>query len=462
MRDKRLRDVAGSSDSAVDRWAFAAQAVSIGGAVLVLPVLLRTLDAATMGLWYVFATIGLLAQLVDGALEPTIARHVATSAADEAPDAAPGSLLRPGLRDVLRASSRIYRRAAALLAVILFGPALAFVVHVASGSRVALSDAVEGWCAFAAALVISSAFGYFNPSLQGGGRLEVFYRLVCVQRGVGTLLTLVAVLVKPGIPALGTAALAAALVGRGLAGALFRRRFGRLDVAAGEERRSEVAGRLVKDGLRLGGAQAGAFLIIRANVLLASELFGLAAAGTYALTMQAFDLIVALSTTPFQARLPRLYRHRSLGEAAAFKALAGRSLLIAWGGFVSLSVLLVAFGPTLLVLLRSRTVLFPRPALAAVAVILVLEMTHSIFATLITATGEIPFTEAALVSGVAVPLLGALLASVTGFGIYALLAAQAIVQACYNNWKWPSVMLRTYGTSLAELVRLALRREGPA
>jgi hypothetical protein len=55
---------------------------------------------------------------------------------------------------------------------------------------------------------------------------------------------------------------------------------------------------------------------------------------------------------------------------------------------------------------------------------------------------EVPFFKAALFSGAFTIILLFVFLKYTDFGVWGLLLAQGIVQGCYQNWKWPMVVVK--------------------
>ncbi|HHH1715679.1 TPA: hypothetical protein ACPY4M_004563, partial [Yersinia enterocolitica] len=79
----------------------------------------------------------------------------------------------------------------------------------------------------------------------------------------------------------------------------------------------------------------------------------------------------------------------------------------------------------------------PLNYLLILGLIYLLEMNHSICATIITSKNKVPFVFASLFSGGLIILLSIILSVHFKYGVLGLILAQGIVQLMYNNWKWP-------------------------
>ncbi len=85
-----------------------------------------------------------------------------------------------------------------------------------------------------------------------------------------------------------------------------------------------------------------------------------------------------------------------------------------------------------------------------------LEGTHGLFASYITFSNEVPYVKSSIVSAFFI-LVGQLFVAIfTDWGIYALMAVQAVVQLCYNNWHWPMIVLKELHMNLWEMIYLGI------
>jgi O-antigen/teichoic acid export membrane protein len=180
----------------------------------------------------------------------------------------------------------------------------------------------------------------------------------------------------------------------------------------------------------------GAFLITRFSTFAVGYFLGLAVAGQYAIAMQAFGVIQALSQIAFSLNMPKIAAARIDADRARLRHLVVRSLGFAWAFFVVASAGLMIIGPTLLLIIHSRTHLPTVGVLALMSAVWFLESNHTNCATVIVTANTVPFVPAALVSGVAVAV-GVTAAGLLGGGLLSFVLIQGVVQAAYNNWKWP-------------------------
>jgi hypothetical protein len=93
-------------------------------------------------------------------------------------------------------------------------------------------------------------------------------------------------------------------------------------------------------------------------------------------------------------------------------------------------------------LIGSQTSFVPVGMLCVMLIISTLEHNHSQSAGFIMADNKIPFFIPSLVSGAATVLLLWIFLGPLHWGIWGLILAPGIAQLAYQNWKWPSVVIK--------------------
>ena len=106
----------------------------------------------------------------------------------------------------------------------------------------------------------------------------------------------------------------------------------------------------------------------------------------------------------------------------------------------------------MLEMIGSRTHLLSPSLMFVFAVVMFLEMNHSLCATYLTTYNEIPFVRAALVSGLGIMIISIVLITVLHSGVWGLVLSQGVVQAAYNNWRWPTEAAKKMQHSFAYVI----------
>lgn len=443
-------------------WGFIAQILNVATGLLLLPMILRYLPPEEVGLWFVFITLAGLAQLLELGFQPTIARNVAYVYAgaqklDVHGFVSPISNLSINielLQQLFVAAQKIYLgvslSALAVLAVI-----GSVYISTLLGPSAQQSHIIMAWLAFALGYVINFYYGYFNGFLQGRGDVTSVNKVVVVSRL--TLIVLASLLLVGGLGLIGVgiASLISSVISRTLASRLFWSGGGTETMAL------KVPSTMVHNSListlwpnakKLGWVYLGSFFITRANVLIASSFLGLADAASYGLTFQILATFTTMSSVVFSLNMPHISGDQIRRQHEKILGKFGSSLAIGWVVYVLSAILLFSFGSGFLALIGSRTNLLATNLLLVFVVFMFLEMNHSICAGYLSTFNEIPFVRAALISGIGIVIVSVFAVSVCHFGVWGLVLSQGIIQASYNNWKWPQEAARKLGCTFTSVI----------
>ncbi|MCS6136731.1 hypothetical protein G3496_17580 [Shewanella baltica] len=436
-------------------WGYSAQLLNIGVGILLLPVLVVTLNSEELGLWYVFMAMVSLAQLLEFGFQPTIARQAAYiyNGATEIkrsglPTTVPGQLDIDLLVNLIHSSKFIYRWIAILVAFLLCGMGSLYIYTLNYSGD--LPTAYASWFLFAGASVITFYYGYFNALLQGRGDITLVNKVIVVSRVFFALLAIILLLLKFSLLAIALASLVSCIINRVLISRAFYN--GENKYLKKMQSNVNLNKILWTNTWRLGLVQLGAFLIQRGNMFIAATYFGLTVAASYGLTMQLSMLIMTLASQLTALQLPKMNALQSAGNKLELRNIYSSSVLVAFIlsilGFVGLTLL----GDPILTLIGSETKLINSQLLALLGLVLLLEIHHSISATYLTTTNQVPFLKAALVSGLGVTVFSFVLVYWGGLGVTGLIVGQGIVQLCFNNWYWPKIAMQDLNLSPVDIV----------
>lgn len=435
-------------------WGYLSQFLQYGAALLVLPLLLRKLTSAELGVWYVFMTIAALVSMLDMGFTPTVARNVSYvlggakrlrkdgyEVVEQGADADFGLL-----RAMIAASQRIFFVIASLALVLLAGPGTAYILNVAKGA-VDQQSLLWAWGIFVSATVLNLYFKYYTPLLQGRGLFSAFYKSSALANLGFVAVAAVLLQAGLGLPAVALGYLVAALIGRWLSWKYYYDGEFTAKLASAppaDTTVAEIFDVMWHNSWRLGMGVIGAFLILRANILLSSAYLGLATTAAYALSLQVFSMLQNMSTVVFNVQLPKLAQYRVSNQRESLI----RTMEVGFGSSLGLfalgTVALLLLGASMIHWIGGRTELLSTALLAWIGLTMFLELNHSLAAGVIVTGNEVPFVLPALLSGAAIVIASWLGLKFGNFGIAWLIGCQFAVQLAYNNWKWPWVIYREY------------------
>lgn len=399
-----------------------------------------------MGLWYVFLTFGAIFAVADFGFSPTLARNVsyAVKGAEGVKGwGLPGQLHSGTNQNLLHKLDETSKRIYSILTLAVASLGIpAGLVYISLVNQPVTTDGTTyaAWVLFGAGAAVTLYCKRFLVAIQGFGNFYHFYTAITLSNAVFVLVAIAAIQGGGGLfgAALGY------LLGSGtllvtawaFSSGLLRHVSG---TQAGSERDhiSETVAMLWRTAWRSGIASLGAFLILRANVLVVGAFIGLTDAGNYGITLQLFSVIAGLSSIAFFVRQADFAHLRLVGDRPTLRRQVWTSYQLSVLLFVVGSVATVLLAPTILSTQGRETLLLSQPLTLLVALMIFLEMLHTNAALVVSAGNEVPYWISALVSGLTTILLSLLGVSLLHLGIAWVVVSQLVVQLAYNNWKWP-------------------------
>jgi O-antigen/teichoic acid export membrane protein len=199
---------------------------------------------------------------------------------------------------------------------------------------------------------------------------------------------------------------------------------------------------MTPNAVKMGVTTIGAFLTNKAVIVIAPLYLSLSDIASYGTTKQMIDLITAIGYIWFNTFYPKLTLYRVNNDVDGVKRLyiKGKLSLIAVYIFCGFGLILI--GPYLLALIHSKTHLLSSLMILIFLTTAFLEANHGLAAGLLITKNEVPFVKASLLSGIASTVLLFICLDFTSIGIWGMILAPGIIQATYQNWKWPLLVIR--------------------
>jgi O-antigen/teichoic acid export membrane protein len=183
---------------------------------------------------------------------------------------------------------------------------------------------------------------------------------------------------------------------------------------------------------RSGLVKLGGFLVISANTLICSGFLTLGTTASYGLSLSLTAMLTYASSTFTQVKLPLVNQMRASGKIGEIVELWIQRTRISLTFYILGATALLLAGNHGLQLIGAKTLLLPTGQLALALLIIGLEMHHVLYADLVISENRNPFVGPALISGLATVALS--LTLTPRVGVWGMLLAQGIAQACFNNW----------------------------
>lgn len=443
-------------------WGYFAQSLNVGAGLLLLPVAIRFLSPEDLGLWFVFMTLGSLAQLLEFGFQPTIARNVAYILAGATAINKQGlpnfdTQRQPSeklLAQLIASSRLVYRWVALIAALLMFIAGSAYILTLLSTAQT-VDESLLAWFLYASGNVIGFYFSYVNAILQGRGSVTASNKVIVSSRISMLLIGALALALNMGLLGLSFAMLISVVVGRWLA---YRFLVKDIYTRAALEHKVGNSPTMLRalrhNANKLGIVQVSTFLVQRAGILIASSFLGLAEAASFSLSVTILMAFSSISMVVVQVSLPHVARAQSQGDGVSLREMYGEMVIIGWVTYAICLLALLMFGAQFLTEIRAKTALLPSWQLFFFGFVYLLELNHSIAASYLTTLNTIPFVKSSVISGLATVTFSLLL--VDRYQSLGLIVAQGLVQFAYNNWKWPMMVRRQLDFAWVALVCSAM------
>ncbi|MBO4690512.1 MAG: hypothetical protein J5621_06520 [Paludibacteraceae bacterium] len=432
-------------------WSYAGTAFMIGAGVLLLPFILNKMSDETVGIWNIFQTITALVLLLDFGFRPTFARNISyifsgvkSLQKNGVAHASANAEVDYGL---LKGSLQAMKRFYSWMALAVFGLLLTagtayfyFILQKYSGDR---TDAMVGWLL----LIVINCYNlytfYYDALLTGKGYIKRNQQINMLGQSIYIGLAIGLIYAGWGLSAIVGAQLVSTIVRRVLAYRVFftPELKAHLETAVQQEPK-EILAAISPNAIKIGLTQLGGFCVNKSAVLIGSAFLTLEEVACYGITLQVMDILARCATVFYQSYMPKLAQCRAENNMATLKRYYLLCTGSLWAVFAAGGLVWVLLGELALGVIHSQTHFVPTTMLYVMILIGLLEHNHAVSAGFIMADNKIPFFIPSLVSGAATIALLVLFLKSFGMGMWGLILAPGIAQLAYQNWKWPSVVIK--------------------
>jgi O-antigen/teichoic acid export membrane protein len=405
----------------------------------------------TVGIWNIFQTITALVLLLDFGFRPTFARNISyifsgvkslqrNGVAHTTSEAAVDYSL---LKGTLLAMKRFYRWMALAVFALLATAGTAYFYYILqkySGDR---QDALIAWILLIAINCYNLYTFYYEALLTGKGYVKRAQQINMLGQAVYLALAIGLIYAGFGLTAIVASQLISTVIRRILTYRVFFTPELKANIESVEPQEpKQILSAITPNAVKIGLTQLGGFMVNKSAILIGSAFLTLEQVACYGITIQVMDILARCATVFYQSYLPKLAQCRAENDLNGLK----RYYILCTGSLLAVyavgSVAWIFLGNWALDIIQSQTHFVPTAMLMVMLLISTLEHNHAVSAGFIMADNKIPFFIPSLVSGAATVLLLWIFLSPLQMGIWGLILAPGIAQLAYQNWKWPSVVIK--------------------
>ena len=432
-------------------WSYAGTAFMIGAGVLLLPFILNKMPDETVGVWNIFQTITALVLLLDFGFRPTFARNISyiftgvkALQKDGVAHTDSNANVDYGL---LKGSLAAMRRFYQWIALAVFGLLLTvgtayfyYILQKYSGDR---TDAFIAWLLLIAINCYNLYTFYYDALLTGKGYVKQSQQINMLGQVVYIGLAIGLIYAGFGLTAIVGSQFVSTIIRRYLTYKVFFTSQLKEKLACVEAQEPKnILQAITPNAIKIGLTNLGGFCVNKSAILIGSAFLSLEQIACYGITIQVMDILARCASVFYQSYTPKLAQCRAennLPQLKRYYLLCTGSL---WAVFMIGGIAWIFLGEWALAFMNSQTHFVPIGMLCVMLLISALEHNHAVSAGFIMADNKIPFFIPSLLSGGATVILLFVFLYIFDLGIWGLILAPGLAQLAYQNWKWPSVVIR--------------------
>ena len=433
-------------------WNYLATFLQIGSGILLFPIILRLLPSETVGVWSIFMAIGSLIGLLDFGFSPSFTRNITyifsgvstlekTGISKENINSQVNINL---LSSTIRAMRWFYSRVAliAFILLITIGSVYLFGVIKKSyeGDKIQVATA---WIMFCIVNTYNIYTLYYDSLMIGRGFIKKDKQLIIISQIAYLGVSIILIFCGFGLISIVAGQAFAVIIKRVLSNKFFFTPELKKEIKEVDSDNFRVVLKVITpNSIKVGLTSLGAFMVLQSSVIIGSLYLSLHELASYGITVQVINVIATLASVYYASYMPKVAHLRVENNIAAIKQIYIKCILIMTLTFIGSGIVLVLLGNWALDLLKSQTTILGNWMIITILIINLLEKNHAIAGGFLLSKNEVPFFKAAIISGVATVILLFVLIRYEQTGLWGMILAPGIVQIAYQNWKWPSVLIK--------------------
>lgn len=443
-------------------WSYVAKLFQIGSGLVTLPLILRLLTKEEVGMNYLMLTVSSIVGLMDFGFSPQFGRNFtyvnsgARRLCREGVEEERGGSIDWHLLSVLISTARfVYRRLSVLALIVMLTFGTGYIWYLTEGFT-NVNNSLYIWILYSFSTYFNIYFSYYSSLLTGSGMIRESSQAAILSKSAYLVLCTVFLLLDWGLFAVVAANFIAPFVQRYVSYRAYfkpelKARLAEQTVTRKDIR--ETFSVIWFNAKKLGINFIGAYAVNKMGMFIIGFFLPLATIGSYGLLTQLTTIVTGIANTMFVTYLPKVSNCRVTGDRPMLKRTISFSMVVGQIIMVAGALGIIFVAPYLLELIKSQTMLPSRLVCVLYLVIVALELNHSEFASVISTENKIPYVVPSLVSGGVIVLLTFIALKFTTLGLLGVVLVQGIVQAAYNNWRWPLWVFRELDMSISEFYR---------
>lgn len=442
-------------------WSYLATFLKLASSVILFPFILNKLPSETVGVWTIFISITALATLLDFGFSSCFTRNITyvfsgvsvlKKESFQTVDNKESVSINYGLlKGVIQAMKYFYFRVSIILFIIYSTIGTYYISGLIDNYSGDIIEVYSSWGILCIIVSYNLYTLYYESLLIGKGLVLKAKKILILAHLSYLLVAIILINFGFGLVAIVSAQALSVLIIRRLSfKAFFTVELKLMLKSVKSESRKKILKIITPNALKVGLTSLGGFMVNKSSIFIGSLFLTLEQIATYGISIQIIGVIAGLSgiyNITYQPKIASLRISNNIKEIKRF-FLRGQLVMIVTyllGGLT-----LVFIGNKIFNIIGSQTDLMSSSLIILALFISFLERNHSIAGAMLLSKNEVPFFKASLFSGIATIFLLLLIFQYENYGIFTLIVAPGIIQALYQNWKWPYEVIKELKLSIKD------------
>ncbi|HKW28970.1 MAG TPA: hypothetical protein VJT54_06525 [Verrucomicrobiae bacterium] len=435
-------------------WSWIFNGFRLLSGLLLLPLVLRELSTADLGMYYVLLSLVALAPIIDFGFGPSIGRFVsyATGGAETLHAYGPPTPGKTGAHKYdllwqLLHTTRVLYRYLALAILVIMGIWGTYLVELRISETTSTLVTRLAWAVTLASTVLDIYWNWWTTYLIGLNEVRAAARISVLGVSMKFVLAAGLLLSGAGLLSVPIATLFSSVLQRGLARRQCLARLKGHPPPAEFDVKKQLRA-LWPNSWRLGVQFVSGYLTINANTAICLAVFGLAANARYGLSIQVMNIALDMAAVWTSTKFPMIGQCYARHDYAQVQRVLWPRFWLQNITFLTLGAVLVAGGPTLLQWFGSGKAMLPIAWLLVLMLYTFLNMQFTLWGTLIATGNRLTYLWPTVATNIGSLILSLTLVHFTQLGLGALVLGPLLAGSVFNYWYWPGFAARGIGTTL--------------
>lgn len=428
-------------------WGYISLLLVQGINVILLPIILKYLNSAELGVWYTFTSLYGLAMLIDFGFQTIITRNVSYlwSGAQNVKSEGFETVIDENVKmnipyfiKVISAVKFIYTSMGTIIFALFVTIGTWYMVAINNG-EINMKTMLISWIFYMISIVLNISFSYWNSVLKGIGAIKTYNQILVITKGTQLILSILFLIIGLGLIGVSVAYFISVVVNRVLQSVAFYKYSPETKETKGKLKINydkEILKALIPNTLRTGSISISNYLIINFPIILSSYFLSLKVSGQFGFVNQIITLIIMLSNSYYNTYLAKFNYLRVKNKYDELLRLFRRALITSYLFNFIAFLLFLLLGNLVLSIIGADYKLLNLLPMLIIIIYRFLYNNQTLFTNFLATKNLIPHHKSFLTSAIVTVVIQLVLLQFFDSKLIYLLLPLLIVQLAHNNWYW--------------------------